>query len=61
MLNIVVGLDSGWGMIWSWHAFLTVCRHTVLSIQMADVRWVWYWVTVVFAGGIDVIMACWNA
>jgi hypothetical protein len=37
-----------------------VCRHTVLSMQMAEVMWVVYWVTVVVGGGIDVMMACWN-
>ena len=35
-----------------------VCCHTVLSIHIAEVRWVVYCVTVVVGGGIDVRMAC---
>ena len=61
ILKIVIGLNKGWGRTWSWQAFWIVCRHTVLSMQMAEVRWVMYWVTVVVGGGIDVMMACWNA
>ena len=30
-------------------------------MQIAEVRWVMYCVTVVVGGGIDVMMACWNA
>ncbi len=60
MLNIVIGWKSGWGMIWSWHAFRMVCCHTVLSIQMPEVSGVWYCVTLVAGGGSDVMMACWN-
>jgi len=37
-----------------------VCCHTVLHVQMAEVSWVWYCVTLVVGGGIVVIMACWN-
>jgi len=36
-------VESGWGRIWSWHAFRTVCCHTMLSMQMAEVSCVWYW------------------
>ena len=61
MLNMVMGLNNGWGSIWSWQAFRMVCRHTVLSRHIADVRWVVYCVTVVVGGGINVIMACWKA
>jgi len=32
--------------------------HTVLSMQIAEVRWAWYCVTVAVGGGIDVRMAC---
>ena len=42
MLNMVIGLNKGWGKTWSWHAFWMVCRHTVMSMQMAKVRWVVY-------------------
>jgi hypothetical protein len=49
------------GRIRYWQAFWMVYRHTVLSMQMAEVRWVVYWVTVVVGGGIVVRMACWNA
>ena len=38
-----------------------VCCHTVLSVQMAEVRWVVYCVTVVIGGGSVVRTACWNA
>jgi len=38
-----------------------VCRHTVLSMQMAEVKWVVYRVTIVVGGGSAVRMACWNA
>jgi len=38
-----------------------MCRHTVLSMEMEEVRWVVYCVTVVVGGGIDVMMACRNA
>ncbi len=37
-----------------------LCPHTVLSMQMAEVRSVVYWVTVVVGGGSVVRMACWN-
>ena len=60
MLNMVIGWKSGWGRIWSWHAFRMVCCHTVLSMQMAEVSCVWYCVTLVVGGGSDVMMACWN-
>ena len=30
-------------------------------MQMAEVRWAVYCVTVVVGGSIDVMMACWNA
>jgi hypothetical protein len=60
MLNIVIGWKSGCGRIWSWHAFRMVCCHTVLSMHMAEVRCVWYCVTLVVGGGNDVMMACWN-
>ena len=60
MLNMVMGLKSGWGRIWSWHAFRMPCCHTVLPMQMAEVSWVWYCVTLVVGGGSVVIMACWN-
>jgi hypothetical protein len=36
MLKIVIGLNRGWGRTWSWHTFWTVCRHTVMSMQMAE-------------------------
>ena len=38
-----------------------VCLHIVLSMQMVEVRWVVYCVTVLVGGGMDVMMACWNA
>ena len=57
MLNMVIGLNGGWGRTWSWHAFRVVCCHTVLSMQVAEVRWAWYCVTVAVVIGIDVIMA----
>ncbi len=60
MLNIVMGLCSGCGRIWSWHVFLMVCCHTVESLLMADVRWQVYWVTFVCVGGYAVMMACWR-
>ncbi len=60
MLKIVMGLCSGCGRIWSWHAFLMVCCQTVESMLMADVRWQVYWVTFVCVGGCAVIMACWR-
>jgi len=60
MLNMVIGLNRGWGRTWSWHAFRIVCCHTVLSMQMAEVRCVWYCVTVAVIGASDAIMACWN-
>ena len=60
MLNMVMGLNSGCGRIWSWQAFRMVCHHTVLSIRIAEVSWVVYCVVVVFDGGIDVRMACWK-
>ena len=60
MLNMVMGWNSGWGRIWSWHAFLMVCCHTELSMQMAEASWAWYCVTFVVGGGNDVIMACWK-
>ena len=60
MLKMVTGLNSGWGKIWSWQAFLIVCCHTVLSLLMAEVRWVWYCVTMVVGGGMAVMIACWN-
>jgi hypothetical protein len=61
MLKMVIGLNRGWGRTWSWQAFQMVSRHTVLSIQMAEVRWVVYRVTVVVSGGSVVGLACWNA
>jgi len=60
MLNMVIGLKSGWGRIWSWHAFRMTCCHTVMFIQMAEVSFVWYCVTSVVGGGSVVSMACWN-
>ena len=60
MLNMVMGWNSGCGKIWSWHAFLMVCCHTELSMQMAEVNCVWYCVTFVVVGGSVVMMACWN-
>ncbi len=60
MLNMVIGWKSGWGRIWSWHAFRMVCCHIVLSMHMAEVRCVWYCVTLVVGGGNDVMMACWK-
>ena len=54
------GWNSGWGKIWSLHAFLMVCCHTELSMQMAEVSCVWYCVTFVVGGGNDVMMACWK-
>ena len=61
MLNIVIGLNRGWDRTRSWHAFRMVCCHKVLSMQMAEVGWVWYCVTVAVVDGIDVMIACWNA
>ena len=55
------GLKRGWGRTWSWQTFWMGCRHTVLSMQMAEVRWMVYWVIVLVGGGSDVMMACWNA
>ncbi len=60
MLKIVMGLCSGCGRIWSWHAFLMVCCQTVESMLMEDVRWHVYWVTFVCVGGCAVIMVCWK-
>ena len=60
MLNMVIGWKSGWGRIWSWHAFRMVCCHSVLSMQMAEVICVRYCVTLVVGGGNDAMMACWN-
>ena len=60
MLNIVIGLCSGCGRIWSWHAFRMVWRQIVESLLMADVMWHVYWVTFVCGGGCAVIMACWK-
>jgi hypothetical protein len=51
MLNMVMGWNNGWGKIWSWQALLMVCCHTELSMQMAEVSWVWYCVTFVVVGG----------
>ena len=61
ILKMVVGLNRGWGKILSWQAFSMLCRHTVMSMQMTEVRWAVYWVTVAVGDGIDVIMAWWNA
>ena len=61
MLKMVIGLNRGWGRTWSCHAFWMVCCHTVLSMHMADVRWVVYFVSLVVGGGSDARMACWNA
>ncbi len=58
MLKIVTGLNRGCGKIWSWKAFRMVCRHTVLSMQMAEVRCMVYWVTVLDGGESAVSMAC---
>jgi hypothetical protein len=44
--------------IWSWQMFRLVWCHTVLSMQMAEVRCVVYWMTVVVGGGSAVNMAC---
>ena len=60
MLNIVIGLYSGCGRIWFWHAFLIVWCQTDESLLMADVRWHVNWVTFVCVGGYAVIMACWR-
>ena len=38
-----------------------MCCQTVLSLLMAEVRWVWYCVTVSVGGRIVVKMACWNS
>ena len=35
-------VNIGWGRTWSWQGFWMVCRHTVLSMQMTEVRWVVY-------------------
>ncbi len=51
MLNMVMGLWSGCGRMWSWQAFRMVCCHTVESLFMAEVRCGVYWVTVVRVGG----------
>jgi len=61
MLKMVIGLKSGWGRTWFWHAFWMACRHTLLSKQMAEVRWAVYCATVAVGGGIDVMQVCWNA
>ncbi len=60
MLNMVMGWKSGCGSISSWHAFLMVCCHTVLSMQMAEASWAWYCVTLLLGGGNDARMACWK-
>jgi hypothetical protein len=60
MLKIVIGLNRGWGRIWSWQAFRMVCCHTVLSMQMAEASCGWYCVTVVVGGGNVVSIVCWN-
>jgi len=61
MLKMVIGLNRGCGRTGSWQAFRMACCHTVMSMQMAEVRWVVYCVTVVVGGGSVVRMACWNA
>ena len=38
-----------------------LCRHAVMSMQIVEVSWVVYWVTVVVGGDSEVMMACWNA
>ena len=60
MLKIVMGLCSGCGRMWSWHAFLMVCCQTVESLLTQFVRWQVYWVTFFCFGGYAVIMACWK-
>jgi hypothetical protein len=60
MLKMMIGLNRGSDRSWSWQALWMLCRHTVLSMQMAEVRWVVYWVTVVVGDGSSVKMACWN-
>ena len=60
MLKMVIGLNSGWGRIWSWQAFRMVCCHTVLSMQMAEASCGWYCVTLAVGGGNDAIMVCWK-
>ena len=60
ILKMVMGWNNGWGRIWSWQALFMVCCHTELSMQMAEVSWVWYCVTFVVGGGNDVIMTCWK-
>ncbi len=60
MLKMVTGLNRGWGRTWSWYVFQMMCCHTVLSMQMAEVRWVIYCVIVVVGGGSARRMACRN-
>ena len=38
MLKMVIGVNKGSSTTWSRHAFWMVCRHTVLSMQIAEVR-----------------------
>ena len=60
MFKIVIGLNRGCGKIWSWQAFRMVWCHTVMFMQITEVRWVVYWVTVLIYDGSVVRMACWN-
>ena len=58
MLKIEIELNRGCGKIWYLHVFRMVWCHTVLYIQMTEVRCVVYWVTIVVVGGSVVRMAC---
>ena len=60
MLKMVIGLNRGWGRIWSWQVFRMVRCHTVLSMQMTEARCGWYCVTVAVGGGNVVSIVCWN-
>jgi len=59
MFKMVIGLNRGRGR--TWHAFWMVCHLIVLSMHIAEVRWVVYWVTVGAGDESAVRMAFWNA
>ena len=61
LLKMVIGLTRGWARTWYWQAFWMVCCRTVLSMHMAEVRWVVYCVTVGVGGGSVIRITCWNA
>jgi hypothetical protein len=58
MLKIVTGLYRGWGRFRSWQALRMAWYQTILSMQMAEVIRVMYWVIVMVALGSVAKMAC---